>query len=174
MTQNKALVIGGGLAGLAASVELVTRGFDVTIVDKNNHLGGKMNVLESNGYSFDMGPTILTIPDVLRDIISKGSDEPGVRSLERDIGRIVDLSLSEVAERAGFAARDVTVRAEPAARARLAQLGYHPEFGARPLKRVVEARVVTPIAIELAADPDLSGVTFEVVERGEDVEIVRR
>lgn len=69
--QTHAVVIGGGLAGLAASVELATRGFQVTVVERNDHLGGKMNVLEEDGYTFDMGPTILTIPDVLRGIIRR-------------------------------------------------------------------------------------------------------
>lgn len=66
-----ALVVGGGLAGLSATVELLTRGFQVTLVEKNNHLGGKMNVLSEQGYSFDMGPTILTLPAVLRGIIKR-------------------------------------------------------------------------------------------------------
>ncbi|MDG2031555.1 MAG: phytoene desaturase family protein [Phycisphaerales bacterium] len=69
--RRHAIVIGGGLAGLAASVELSTRGFDVTIVERNEHLGGKMNVTEESGFSFDMGPTILTIPDILRGIIRR-------------------------------------------------------------------------------------------------------
>ncbi|MCH2145146.1 MAG: phytoene desaturase family protein [Phycisphaerales bacterium] len=71
MDSRHAVVIGGGLAGLAASVELSTRGFNVTIIERNRHLGGKMNLYEQAGYSFDMGPTILTIPDVLRGIIRR-------------------------------------------------------------------------------------------------------
>ena len=68
---RKVVVIGGGLAGLASAVELRTRGLDVTIIDRNRHLGGKMNVLEDQGYTFDMGPTILTMPQVIRGIISR-------------------------------------------------------------------------------------------------------
>lgn len=71
MSRRTAVVIGGGLAGLSASVELATRGFDVTVIEKNDHLGGKMNLMEEGGYAFDMGPTILTIPDVLRGIIRR-------------------------------------------------------------------------------------------------------
>ena len=65
------VVVGGGLAGLASAVELSTRGLDVTIVDRNRHLGGKMNVLQEQGFTFDMGPTILTMPQVIRGIISR-------------------------------------------------------------------------------------------------------
>lgn len=65
------VVIGGGLAGLAAACELAARGARVTLVERNRHLGGKMNVLSERGFTFDMGPTILTMPDVLRGIISR-------------------------------------------------------------------------------------------------------
>ncbi len=68
---RRVVVVGGGLAGLAAAVELQGRGAHVTIVEANDHLGGKMNVLSENGYTFDMGPTILTLPEVLCGIIRR-------------------------------------------------------------------------------------------------------
>ena len=71
ISRTHAVVIGGGLAGLASAVELRTRGLEVTIIDRNRHLGGKMNVLEESGYTFDMGPTILTMPQVIRGIIER-------------------------------------------------------------------------------------------------------
>lgn len=64
-------VVGAGLAGLAASVELLSRGHRVTLIEKNAHLGGKMNLLDEQGYRFDMGPTIITLPQVLRGIIGR-------------------------------------------------------------------------------------------------------
>jgi phytoene desaturase len=68
------VVIGGGLAGLAAATELTTqlRGEgEVIIVEKNRHLGGKMNVISERGYHFDMGPTIITMPEVVSGIIRR-------------------------------------------------------------------------------------------------------
>jgi len=65
------IIVGGGLAGLAASVELSTLGCRVVVVERNEHLGGKMNLLNEQGYTFDMGPTILTLPQVLRGIIRR-------------------------------------------------------------------------------------------------------
>ena len=65
------IVIGGGLAGLSASVELARTGCRVTLVESNDHLGGKMNVLEVDGYTFDMGPTIITMPEVFRGIVER-------------------------------------------------------------------------------------------------------
>jgi len=71
MQQKRVVIVGGGLAGLAAAVELRTRGADVCLVESNEHLGGKMNVLEQDGFTFDMGPTILTLPEVLCGIIRR-------------------------------------------------------------------------------------------------------
>ncbi|MFM8640456.1 MAG: phytoene desaturase family protein [Planctomycetota bacterium] len=70
-TTQTAIVIGGGLAGLAAATELAARGVRVTVVERNHHLGGKMNVLTEKGFTFDMGPTILTMPNVVRGIIQR-------------------------------------------------------------------------------------------------------
>lgn len=68
---NRVVVVGGGLGGLAAAVELRTRGAEVCLVESNRHLGGKMNVLDQDGFTFDMGPTILTLPEVLCGIIRR-------------------------------------------------------------------------------------------------------
>lgn len=75
------LVIGGGLAGLAAAVECAANGLTVAVVEANEHLGGKMNVLSvpfegtasipPGRFTFDMGPTIITLPQVLRGIIER-------------------------------------------------------------------------------------------------------
>ncbi len=65
------VVIGAGLAGLSAAVELASAGARVTVVDRNAHLGGKMNILLERGFAFDMGPTILTLPQVLTGIIER-------------------------------------------------------------------------------------------------------
>jgi phytoene desaturase len=64
-------VIGGGLGGLAAACVLAARGYAVTVFERSGWLGGKAAVLESDGFRFDMGPTILTIPSVLRRIFSE-------------------------------------------------------------------------------------------------------
>jgi diapolycopene oxygenase len=70
-SQNHIAIVGGGLAGLACAVELSSHGLRVTLVEKNDHLGGKMNLLEEQGFSFDMGPTIITLPQVFRGIVKR-------------------------------------------------------------------------------------------------------
>ena len=78
-------VIGGGLAGLAAACVLGARGHRVILFEKNDWLGGKAAVLEEDGFRFDMGPTILTVPAVLRRIFA----EAGIDMADRlDLRRI--------------------------------------------------------------------------------------
>lgn len=64
-------VIGSGLAGLAAACTLAARGYRVVVFETNPWYGGKAAVLEEQGFRFDMGPTILTLPSVLRRIFSE-------------------------------------------------------------------------------------------------------
>ena len=68
---NKVGVIGGGLGGLAAACTLAARGYDVVLFEKSSWLGGKAAQLNARGFRFDMGPTILTIPSVLRRIFAE-------------------------------------------------------------------------------------------------------
>ena len=67
----KVAVIGSGLGGLAAACVAAARGFQVTLYEKNPWLGGKAAVREHGGFRFDMGPTILTVPSVLRRVFAE-------------------------------------------------------------------------------------------------------
>ncbi|MGB5295337.1 MAG: phytoene desaturase family protein [Thermoanaerobaculia bacterium] len=69
--ESRVGVVGGGLGGLAAACTLAARGHNVTLLEKNSWLGGKAAVLEEQGYRFDMGPTILTVPKVLERIFAE-------------------------------------------------------------------------------------------------------
>jgi diapolycopene oxygenase len=64
-------VIGSGLAGLAAACTLAARGHQVTVFEKNEWLGGKAAQLRGEGFRFDMGPTILIQPSVLRKVFEE-------------------------------------------------------------------------------------------------------
>jgi phytoene desaturase len=77
MREARVGVIGGGLAGLAGACVLAARGYSVVLFERSPWLGGKAAVLHEGGFRFDMGPTILTLPSVLRRVF----DEAG-RPLE--------------------------------------------------------------------------------------------
>ncbi|CAM3941662.1 phytoene desaturase family protein [Alkalicoccus chagannorensis] len=66
--KEKAVVIGGGLGGLSAAMRLAGDGFDVTVLEKNERIGGKLNQRGGKGFTFDTGPSILTMPWVLEQL----------------------------------------------------------------------------------------------------------
>lgn len=68
---KKIIVIGAGLGGLAAAITLAQSGYDVTVFEKNAHAGGKVNVLKAGGYSFDLGPSILTLPHLFERLFER-------------------------------------------------------------------------------------------------------
>ncbi len=61
-------IIGGGGGGLAAALRLRQAGCQVILFEKNEQVGGKMSRLCHEGFHFDLGPTVLTMPFVLRDL----------------------------------------------------------------------------------------------------------
>jgi diapolycopene oxygenase len=70
-SKKKVLVVGAGAGGLASAVLLQNSGFQVTLIDKNERIGGKLNKEELNGYVFDTGPSILTLPTILKEIFER-------------------------------------------------------------------------------------------------------
>ncbi|GAC1629489.1 MAG: phytoene desaturase [Chloroflexota bacterium] len=62
---GSALVIGAGIGGLATAVRLRHAGWNVTVLEKNDTPGGRCNVWRQDGFTFDTGPTLLLMRDVL-------------------------------------------------------------------------------------------------------------
>lgn len=67
---TRVLVIGAGLGGLCAALRLQQAGAQVTVLEKNNHPGGKLQEHHAEGYRWDMGPSLLTMPFVLEELFS--------------------------------------------------------------------------------------------------------
>lgn len=61
------MIIGAGFGGISAGTILAHRGFDVTIVEKNENPGGRCRIWEEGGYKFDMGPSWYLMPEVFED-----------------------------------------------------------------------------------------------------------
>jgi phytoene desaturase len=66
--RSRIVVIGAGLGGLAAAIRLRLAGCEVHVIERNDQVGGKMGDLEWNGYRWDTGPSLLTMPHVLADL----------------------------------------------------------------------------------------------------------
>jgi len=71
MKAKKVIVIGAGLGGLSAAISLKQAGYDVEVFEKNEKIGGKLNVLKAQGYSFDLGPSILTLPHIFERLFER-------------------------------------------------------------------------------------------------------
>jgi len=73
MSKNttEVIVIGAGLGGVSAAISLAEEGYDVAVYEKNSHVGGKLNVLKKDGFSFDLGPSILTMPHLFEALFLK-------------------------------------------------------------------------------------------------------
>lgn len=65
------IVIGGGLGGLSAAISLAQKGYAVSLYEKNDHVGGKVNRLEQDGFGFDLGPSILTMPHIFNKLFEE-------------------------------------------------------------------------------------------------------
>ncbi len=65
---KKVIIIGAGLGGLAAACRLARSGFGVTVLEKNEAVGGKVNFLEADGFRFDTGASLVTMKHVFEDL----------------------------------------------------------------------------------------------------------
>lgn len=68
---SSVVVIGAGAAGLATAARLAVKGHDVTIVEQSPHVGGKLATYRRDGFAFDTGPSLFTLPAVYRDLFLK-------------------------------------------------------------------------------------------------------
>ncbi|MDJ0825342.1 MAG: phytoene desaturase [Rhodobacter sp.] len=67
-TRPHAVVIGAGLGGLASAMRLGAKGYRVTVLDRLDRPGGRGSSITQNGHRFDLGPTIVTVPQVFREL----------------------------------------------------------------------------------------------------------
>ena len=86
---------------MSAAISLAQEGYAVTIHEKNAKIGGKLNVLKEHGYTFDLGPSILTLPHIFERLFERSgkkmSDYIPIRPLRPhwrnffEDGKVVDL-----------------------------------------------------------------------------------
>ena len=72
---SKIVIIGSGFGGLSAGIRLQAKGHQVTILEKNELIGGHAYQLKSKGYTFDMGPSLITAPDIIRSVFDAAGDK---------------------------------------------------------------------------------------------------
>jgi len=74
MLQRKVSVIGSGIAGLAAAIRLAIRGYEVDVFERNEYPGGKLSLIEKDGYRFDAGPSLFTQPQYLEQLFHEAGE----------------------------------------------------------------------------------------------------
>lgn len=73
---QRILVIGAGFAGLAAATSLADKGYDVTLLEKNDMPGGRARVFQAEGFTFDMGPSWYWMPDIFETYFARFGKKP--------------------------------------------------------------------------------------------------
>ena len=73
---ERVIVVGAGVGGLASAIRLQNDGYDVTLFEKEPRAGGKMNRIVEDGFTFDVGPTIVMMPELYREVFELAGRDP--------------------------------------------------------------------------------------------------
>jgi len=107
------------------------------------------------------------------EFINRIDDVVVFHPLENEhIRKIVDIQLEYLRKR--LAERDIKLVLEPAARDRLAQAGFDPVYGARPLKRAIQQQIENPLAREILSGKFAAGDTVRVGARGGEISFAKK
>ena len=74
--KKTAAVIGSGIAGIASGIRLANKGYEVHIFEANSYPGGKLSSFERNGYRFDAGPSLFTMPHLVDELFRLSGKNP--------------------------------------------------------------------------------------------------
>lgn len=70
MKQNKITIIGSGIGGIASAIRLAAKGHKVLVLEKNKVAGGKMGQIKHDGFRFDTGPSLFTLPQLVDELLN--------------------------------------------------------------------------------------------------------
>jgi len=73
---RKAVVIGAGVAGIASSIRLAVKGFQVEVFEANDYPGGKLTAFQLGNYRFDAGPSLFTLPHLVDELFTLANRDP--------------------------------------------------------------------------------------------------
>ncbi len=66
----KAKIVGAGIGGIATAIRLAKKGYVVEVYEQNSYPGGKLTAFDQNGFRFDAGPSLFTLPELVDDLIA--------------------------------------------------------------------------------------------------------
>ena len=73
---KSAIIIGSGIGGIASSIRLAALGFRVQVFEKNEYPGGKLTEIEMDGFRFDAGPSLFTMPSLVEELFELVDKNP--------------------------------------------------------------------------------------------------
>ena len=88
---KKIAVIGSGFAGLTSAIDLASLGYQVTVFEKNLDPGGRARKFESNGFTFDMGPSWYWMPDVFEKFFSRHKKKNKNKKILLNLNQVFNL-----------------------------------------------------------------------------------
>ncbi len=135
---------------------------------------------DGQGRTVDFKNVVLVMTSNTQDVegtfkpefINRLDDIVAFHALDREhIGAIVELQVAHLVER--VRARGIEVELTPAARELLGTLGYDPVYGARPLKRVIQKRLIDPLALAILQGEHAAGDTVRVDAAGDELVLAK-
>jgi phytoene desaturase len=76
MPKLKAIVIGAGIAGIASAIRFAVKGYEVSVFEANSKPGGKLSEIKMNGFRFDAGPSLFTMPQYVDELFILANKNP--------------------------------------------------------------------------------------------------
>ncbi|RCH55515.1 phytoene desaturase [Mucilaginibacter hurinus] len=76
MPPNKVIIIGAGIAGIAAAIRLTVKGYQAEVFEANAYPGGKLTEFDQQGYRFDAGPSLFTMPQYVDELFLLAGKDP--------------------------------------------------------------------------------------------------
>lgn len=76
MPKPKAIIIGAGIAGIASAIRLAVKGYQVDVFEANSKAGGKLREIKMNGFRFDAGPSLFTMPQYVDELFKLAGKNP--------------------------------------------------------------------------------------------------
>ena len=73
---EKVIVVGSGIAGIATSIRLAQKGYDVHVFESNAYPGGKLSAFKLGAYRFDAGPSLFTMPHFVEELFELCDEDP--------------------------------------------------------------------------------------------------
>ncbi|MEA5402361.1 1-hydroxycarotenoid 3,4-desaturase CrtD [Arcicella sp. DC2W] len=73
---KKVAIIGAGIGGISTAIRLAQKGFEVSVFEANSYAGGKLSSFDLNGYRFDAGPSLFTLPNLVEELFELVDKNP--------------------------------------------------------------------------------------------------